>query len=112
MTDKDVRVAKSMSSESFSSQLQNELPTQADHECRMHMSAQMWEPTEAEKRAIAEMNNAAGWQRATKGVIASAKIKEVIASANRPRREVKSWLLGGAAVLVAAGTIFAVLILM
>jgi hypothetical protein len=47
----------------------------ADHERFMQLVARMPEPSEADKRAIAEMNSPAGWKKAIAEVIADGKSK-------------------------------------
>src|SRR5208283_2528128 len=69
-----------LSDDPLSSKLQREIQPeldrmQAEHERFMRLVAQMPEPSEAQKREIAEANSPAGWQRA---------INEVIDDANRP----------------------------
>lgn len=46
---------------------------QAEHERVMRLIAQMPKPSEDQKRAIAEANSQAGWQRAMREVIEQAK---------------------------------------
>jgi hypothetical protein len=56
---------------------------QADHDRFMRLLAKMPEPSEIQKRAIAEANSPEGWQRA---------LDEVIAEVQRPKR--KAALIG------------------
>ena len=56
----------------------------AEHERTMRLIARPPEPSEANKRAIAEMASPEGWQRA---------IKEVIGNVGSKRRRAKLWLL-------------------
>jgi len=63
----------------------------AEHERTMRLIAQMPEPSETEKRAIAEMNSPVGWRKA---------IAEVIADGRPQHRKAKYWLLAGAIVVI------------
>jgi len=56
----------------------------AQHERTMRLIAQLPEPSEADKRAIAEMASPEGWQRA---------IKEAMGNVDPKRRKAKIWLL-------------------
>jgi len=71
-----------------------------DHERFMQLLARMPEPSEAQKRAMAEANSPEGWERALKEVIA-----DVIGAKRRRKR---FWL---EALLVAAAFIIGVLAL-
>jgi len=68
-------IDNSLSDDALRAKLQKEIQPemdrmQAEHERFMRLIAQMPEPSEAQKRAIAEANSPAGWQRAIREVIA------------------------------------------
>jgi hypothetical protein len=63
----------------------------------MQLIAQMPEPSESEKRAIAKMNSPEGWQKA---------IKEIIGDTSHQPRKANYWLLAIMAVVVLIGVIF------
>jgi len=69
----------------------------------MQLVAQMPEPSEAQKRAIAEMNSPEGWRKA---------IAEVMADGRPKHRKAKYWLLAGAIVVAAVGGLVAIFKLM
>lgn len=68
-------IDNSLSDDALRAKLQKEIQPemdrmQAEHERFMRLIAQMPERSEAQKRAIAEANGPAGWQRAIREVIA------------------------------------------
>jgi len=76
-----------MTDENFSKRLNEKLQPEldrmmADHDRFMQLVAKMPEPTEAQKRAIAEANSPEGWRRA---------IDAVDAEVRRQKRKVPLW---------------------
>jgi hypothetical protein len=97
-----------MSDDPLFKKLQEELQPEmdrmrADHDRFMRLVAQMPEPSEAQKRAIAEANSPEGWQKA---------IAEVIADGRPQHRKAKYWLTAGAIVAAAIGGVLAIFKLM
>lgn len=71
----------------------------AEHERIMRLIAQLPEPSESDKRAIAEMASPEGWQRA---------IEEVIRNASSKHRKAKLWLLGIVVIVAVVCGIFVI----
>jgi hypothetical protein len=91
-----------MSDDPLSDRLKKELQPEldrmrAEHDRRMRLIAQMPEPTEAQKQAIAEMNSPEGWQSA---------IAEVMADATRKRRRIWPLVMAVVVLIAAAAAAF------